>query len=163
MYMNAFKRNGYFLICAAAFLLSCTKNNDTNRCATVTTMAPTTEVSSLRGALDAQGIAAVQDDRGFFYIISREGDTSLRPSVCSNIKVSYTLRSISGTQIEAANNTNLSLSNLIAGWQEGLPLIGKGGYITLYLPPSLAYGAGGSSSIPPNANLIFQIDLVDVL
>jgi FKBP-type peptidyl-prolyl cis-trans isomerase FkpA len=126
-------------------------------------MAPTTEVSALRGALDAQGISAVQDDRGFFYIIGRKGDTALRPSVCSNIKVTYTLRSISGQQLEAANNVNLYLSTLITGWQEGVPLIGKGGAITLYLPPSLAYGANGSGSIPPNSNLIFQIDLVDVL
>jgi FKBP-type peptidyl-prolyl cis-trans isomerase FkpA len=126
-------------------------------------MAPSTEVSNLRGALDAQGISAVQDDRGFFYIISRQGDITLRPSVCSNIKVTYTLRSINGMQIEAANNVNLSLGSLITGWQEGVPLIGKGGSITLYLPPSLAYGANGSSSIPPNSNLIFQIELVDVL
>lgn len=104
------------------------------------------------------------DTRGFFFNITREGDTATkRPTVCSSLKFSYTLRLLNGTQLEAGNNTAGTLSNLIAGWQEGIPLIGKGGYITLYLPPSLAYGAAGQGSVPGNTNLMFQIDLVDVL
>jgi len=37
-----------------------------------------------------------------------------------------------------------------------------GGLRTLTIPPSLAYGASGNQSIPPNATLIFDIDLLDV-
>ncbi|MBK7558665.1 MAG: FKBP-type peptidyl-prolyl cis-trans isomerase [Chitinophagaceae bacterium] len=37
------------------------------------------------------------------------------------------------------------------------------GRITLYIPPSLGYGCNQSGSIPPGSNLIFTIDLIDVL
>lgn len=152
---------------AAALLLftcifsSCTKS-DTNRCAPVTTTAPSDEVARLQSALSAQGVNAQGDSRGFFYVITRIGDETKKPSVCSQIRASYTLRLLNGAQLEAANNQPFLLSNLVAGWQEGLPLIGEGGYITLYLPPSLAYGATGQGSVPPNANLMFQIELVAV-
>ncbi len=140
---------------------SCSKS-DTNRCATVQTTAPTDEVARLQSELSTNNITAVGDNRGFYYIITRTGDETKKPSPCSQVRVSYTLRLMNGTQVDAANNQSFLLSNLIAGWQEGLPLIGEGGYITLYVPPSLAYGVTGSGSIPPNANLIFQIELVAV-
>src|SRR5690349_3119695 len=142
-------------------LASCSKTDTTNRCLPETTTAPTTEVAALQTELNAKGINAVGDNRGFFYIIARQGDTAKRPTVCSSITVSYTARLLNGTQMDAGNNVSFALSSLILGWKEGIPLIGKGGYITLYVPPSLAYGSTGSGSIPPNTNLAFTIDLVN--
>ena len=55
-----------------------------------------------------------------------------------------------------------TLSQLILGWQKGIPLIKKGGSIKLYLPPSLGYGCNAVGAIPPGSNLIFSIDLIDV-
>lgn len=159
--MKAFAKMACALLLAGSVFSSCT-NSATERCAPVLTTAPSDEVARLQSELSAQGISAVGDDRGFFYIISRIGDENKRPGVCSRIRVSYTLRLLSGVQLEAANNQPFLLSGLIAGWQEGLPLIGEGGYITLYLPPSLAYGPSGNGSVPPNANLIYQIELVAV-
>jgi peptidylprolyl isomerase/FKBP-type peptidyl-prolyl cis-trans isomerase FklB len=57
---------------------------------------------------------------------------------------------------------------VIAGWQEALPLIKKGGGITLYSPPSLGYGSksvedtAGHVLIPANSNLVFRVVLADV-
>ncbi len=150
------------ICCAALLLCSCTKSDTVDRCAPVTTVAPSSEVANLQSALNAGGINAVGDPRGFFYVIVRTGDTTRRPTVCSTIKVSYTLRYLNGTQIEAGNNSSFPLNTLVLGWQEGLPLIGSGGAINLYLPPSLAYGATGTGGIPGNSNLLFQIDLVSV-
>jgi FKBP-type peptidyl-prolyl cis-trans isomerase len=49
------------------------------------------------------------------------------------------------------------------GWDEGLPGMKVGGKRTLTVPPELAYGAqGNGSTIPPNAALTFEIDLLDV-
>jgi FKBP-type peptidyl-prolyl cis-trans isomerase FkpA len=149
------------LLLAICIFSSCTKS-DTNRCATVTTTAPSDEVARLQAELSARGISAAADSRGFFYVITRTGDETKKPSPCSQVRVSYTLRLLNGAQLEAANNQPFLLSTLVAGWQEGLPLIGEGGYITLYLPPSLGYGASGRGSVPPNANLMFQIELVTV-
>ncbi len=153
----------FLIICGSALLLfSCSKSDTTNRCTTETTTAPSGEVTALQSALTAGGVNAVADPRGFFYTILRTGDTANRPTKCSTVKVSYTLRYLNGTQIEAGNNDTFPLSTLVLGWQEGLPLIGSGGAINLYLPPSLAYGATGNGSIPGNSNLLFQIDLVSV-
>ena len=52
------------------------------------------------------------------------------------------------------------LDNLIQGWQEGIPGMQVGGKRRLFIPAELGYGASGSgSSIPPNTDLIFDIEL----
>lgn len=52
------------------------------------------------------------------------------------------------------------LGSLIPGWQQGIPGMQVGGKRRLYIPSELGYGAAGSgSSIPPNADLIFDIEL----
>lgn len=146
--------------CSVAFA-SCTKNTDSVSCAPVETTAPASEVAVLQSYISAKGITAQADSRGFFYTILSQG-SEVKPDPCSSVKVNYTLHLTNGTDVEANNGVTLSLGSVIAGWQEGLPLIGEGGSIALYLPPSLAYGSQPSGKVPANSNLIFHIDLVDV-
>ena len=56
------------------------------------------------------------------------------------------------------------LNRLIKGWQEGVPGMKAGGVRRLTVPSNLGYGAGGTpdGSIPPNATLVFWMQLVDV-
>ncbi|MGE3844171.1 MAG: FKBP-type peptidyl-prolyl cis-trans isomerase [Vicinamibacterales bacterium] len=56
----------------------------------------------------------------------------------------------------------LGNSQVIAGWEQGVPGMQVGGLRRLVLPPSLAYGNVRSGPIPANASLVFEIELLDV-
>jgi len=51
---------------------------------------------------------------------------------------------------------------VIAGWEEGFIGMLEGGTRRLIIPPTLGYGSAGAGSIPPNATLIFDVQLVTV-
>jgi FKBP-type peptidyl-prolyl cis-trans isomerase len=58
----------------------------------------------------------------------------------------------------------LGAGSVIQGWEQGIPGMKVGGIRRLIVPPALAYGASGSPpSIPPNATLLFEIRLNDIL
>jgi FKBP-type peptidyl-prolyl cis-trans isomerase len=107
-------------------------------------------------------------DSGLTYRIinAGEGDS---PCVDDTVTVNYSVSLLDGTPIystfgeESNGPETFPLKSLIKGWQEGLPLIHKGGTILLTIPPQLAYGEKGwGETIPPNATLIFEIELIDI-
>ncbi len=57
----------------------------------------------------------------------------------------------------------LGAHNVIEGWEQGVSTMHAGGKRTLIIPPALGYGAAGSgTSIPPNATLMFEVELLEV-
>ncbi len=56
----------------------------------------------------------------------------------------------------------LGAGGVIEGWEQGIPGMRVGGQRRLVVPPSLAYGPNRYSVIPPNATLVFDIDLLEV-
>lgn len=143
------------LLLAAGFS-SCLKTADKD-CSEVGIKANAAEVDALRSYLETNGITATEDSRGFFYTIKAPGQQ--KPNICSAVTVAYTGKLTDGTIFDAADNASFYLGQLIVGWQEGLPLIGAGGSIILYIPPSLGYGGATNTGIPANSNLIFDISL----
>lgn len=150
------RKISFVVLLLAITAVSCLKTGGRD-CSEVTIKAPASEVEALRTYLDTNGITATEDSRGFFYSIQAAGDT--KPTVCDYITISYVGKLLNGTQFDASDNASFYLSQLITGWQEALPLIGTGGSMVLYLPPSLGYGGTAVGDIPANSNLMFNIGL----
>lgn len=96
-------------------------------------------------------------------------------AVGQRISVHYTLYLYSstapgnrGSRLESSRDRGtpfsftLGTSSVIAGWDQGIPGMRVGGSRTLLIPSALAYGSRGSSSIPPNAALVFDVDLISI-
>lgn len=56
----------------------------------------------------------------------------------------------------------LELGGLIEGWTDGVPGMREGGKRKLIIPAEKGYGAQGSGSIPPNSDLVFEIELISI-
>lgn len=85
------------------------------------------------------------------------------------VAVHYTGRLENGTVFDSSHKRGepirftLGVGQVIAGWDEGISLMKEGGKATFIIPPDLGYGARGAGGvIPPNATLIFDVELVKV-
>ena len=145
-----------FLVLAGMNCISC--NNRGANCPEVQITAHPSEVNQIQQYLETKNISAQKDERGFYYTIDKKG-SGKHPDACSNVTVGYVGKLTNNTVFDQTDKISFDLKNLIAGWQEGIPLIGEGGEITLYLPPSLGYGSRDSGPIPPNSITIFTITL----
>jgi FKBP-type peptidyl-prolyl cis-trans isomerase len=97
---------------------------------------------------------------GLYYVIIQPGTTD-HPTINSSVNCSYKGYTLDNVIFDENDFITFGLSQVIAGWQEGIQLIGKGGKIKLIIPSALAYGSGGSGSIGPNEVLAFDVTLND--
>jgi len=79
------------------------------------------------------------------------------------VSVNYVGTLEDGTQFDKGDGAVFELADLIPGFTEGLLTMRVGGKRRLIIPPDLGYGSRGSPPrIPPNATLIFVVDLVEI-
>ena len=105
-------------------------------------------------------------DSGLAYRVLEPGEGDA-PVASSEVEVHYEGRLIDGTVFDSSYERGVTaefrLNRVIAGWTEGLQLIGPGGRITLVIPPELGYGdAGSPPRIPGGATLVFDVELLSV-
>jgi len=95
-------------------------------------------------------------------LIEVEGDNN-HPSSSSVVTIKYSGYFTDGQVFDTSGDekVSLSLSNVIPGWQEAIPLFSRGAKGKIMIPYQAAYGANGYNSIPPRTDLIFDIELED--
>ncbi len=117
-------------------------------------------------------IQAKKTASGLYYKIDKQG-TGDNPKEGQAVYVNYTGMTLDGKKFDSNVDSAfhhvqpfsfpLGQHHVIAGWDEGIALIKKGGKGTLYIPSSLAYGhRGAGGSIPPDAVLIFEVEVTDI-
>lgn len=103
---------------------------------------------------------------GLQYRILRRSE-GRKPLPTDTVEVDYSGWLENGTPFESsydrAQPLVVVLGRMIPGWVEGLQLLGEGGLIELRVPPELGYGSDGQPpKIPPDATLIFKIELKEI-
>ncbi len=115
----------------------------------------------LQAFFEANNISPDKTGSGLYYVIDQPG-SSEKPTPTSTVTVFYKGYFLDGEQFDGSDDPiTFSLRNVIRGWQEGIPLYGKGGSGSLYIPYELAYGTNGQGSIPCNTAIAFDIEVVD--
>jgi FKBP-type peptidyl-prolyl cis-trans isomerase FkpA len=104
-------------------------------------------------------------DSGLQYRVITEGD-GVKPSETDTVTVHYSGKLIDGTEFDSSyargEPVNFPVNGVIAGWTEALQLMPQGSKWELVIPSDLAYGPGGNGPIPPNAVLVFEVELLEV-
>jgi peptidylprolyl isomerase/FKBP-type peptidyl-prolyl cis-trans isomerase FklB len=107
---------------------------------------------------------------GLQYRIMRSGPAAgLKPHLGDEVKVNYEGKLLSGVTFDSSFERGapavmqLRKGGLIDGWVEALQLMRPGDEWQVYVPPALGYGKEGKGPIPPNAVMVFRIELIDVL
>jgi FKBP-type peptidyl-prolyl cis-trans isomerase len=103
---------------------------------------------------------------GLQYEILQEGNGAKPSGATSRVTVHYEGSLINGNVFDSSYKRNqpasFGLHQVISGWTEGVQLMNKGSKFRFYIPSELGYGArGAGGAIPPNATLIFDVELLD--
>lgn len=87
-----------------------------------------------------------------------------RPQMGDSVLVTYEGRLTDGTMFDSSTTpVPMTVGELIPGFNEGLTMMSRGGRYRLHIPAAIGYGAAGAGGvIPPNADLVFDVTLVDV-
>lgn len=135
--------------------------------------APATEEQMVTDYITANAITGTTEleNSGMYYIITSPGSTE-RANQCSVLRVKYTGKFTDGRVFDQTVGDNVAtfeLGGLIEGWRRALPLIGEGGKIRLFIPPTLGYGSvdrvnpqTGVILIPKNSVLVFDVELLTI-
>ena len=120
------------------------------------------------GAKDADKEEVVTTKTGLQYVDIKVGEGTL-PKLGDTVVVHYTGWLEDGTKFDSSVDRGepfsfpIGMGRVILGWDEGVGTMRVGGVRKLIIPPDLGYGARGAGGvIPPNATLIFEVELLEI-
>lgn len=104
---------------------------------------------------------------GLQYEVVKQGNGA-KPSATDRVRVHYTGTFLDGREFDSSvrrgEPAEFGVNQVISGWTEALQMMPVGSRYRLYIPARLAYGErGAGQAIPPNAALIFDVELLDIL
>lgn len=162
-YLNNSSLNRLLLLSfSLMFLLACNKDKDTFDAEAQKAV----DQNRIQEYLTANNLTANQTASGLNYIITDPG-TGADLKAGDVVSVHYRGFFLDGTDFDNSFNTGspftlrLGAREAIPGFDEGLTLLKSGSKATLFIPSHLAYGREGQSSIGPNTNLGFEVELVN--
>jgi FKBP-type peptidyl-prolyl cis-trans isomerase FkpA len=109
---------------------------------------------------------AVKTESGLVYVSEKEG-SGPNPATTDTVKVNYRGTFIDGKEFDSSYKrgqpAEFPLGKVIKCWTEGLQKMKVGGKAKLVCPPSIGYGEqGAGGAIPPNATLVFEVELLEI-
>jgi FKBP-type peptidyl-prolyl cis-trans isomerase FkpA len=142
-------RKFIYLLLLPICLIGCNKNNQAN-----------IDQSIIEQYITTNHLNATAEPNGLYYVPLMQG-TGPNPTINSQVTVTYKGYLTNGTVFDQSTSpVSFPLGNVIPGWQEGIPLMQKGGKATLLIPSALGYGSQANGSIPANSVLIFDVQLI---
>ena len=130
-----------------------------------------TDDSLLQDYFKKNNLQPTKTASGLYYTIDKPG-TGDNVKSGQELTVNYTGKLLDGTPFDSnldpkfnhvqPFSVKVGQGMVIPGWDEGLQLLKKGSVAKFYIPSTLAYGERGQASIPPNAVLIFDVEVKDV-
>ena len=92
-----------------------------------------------------------------------------KPTPSDNVRVHYTGTLLDGTKFDSSYDRNepaqFAVGAVVPGWTEALQLMPVGSKYKLWIPAKLGYGEQGTPGgpIPPNATLVFDVELIEIV
>lgn len=111
---------------------------------------------------------AIKTPSGLMYVVTKKGSGDATPKKGAIVTANYTGRLLNGTKFDSSIDRGrpfkfpVGMHRVIKGWDEAFMGMKKGEKRTLIIPPQLAYGSRGAGNvIPPDATLVFDVELLD--